>query len=100
MTDRGDPVRRAASLAPRAEIRPRRKAQHTRNVARSEHFILPENPAQDAEMNRTFIMPVVRPGDTGAQCSFVMEGIPTSTLAGQAGTAAAEAQNPETGKAL
>ena len=64
------------------------------------HIILSEDPMLDTEPNRAFVMPGVRPDDTNAQCSFVMEGIPTSTLAGQAGTAAAEANNPETGKAL
>ncbi len=69
-------------------------------VMHAGHIILPEDLTPDAEPNRAFVMPVMRPDDPNARCSFVMEGIPTSTLAGQAGTAAAEANNPETGKAL
>jgi hypothetical protein len=50
---------------------------------------------------RAYVMPVMGPGEErGVKRTYVMDGIPMTTATGQAGTTAAESENPANGRAL
>jgi hypothetical protein len=61
-----------------------------------------EDPQSGADVRlQSVMMPLVGSDEQrGLSRAFVIDRIPTTTLTGQAGTVAAEAQNPETGRAL
>jgi hypothetical protein len=60
-----------------------------------------ESDAQAATQPCAYVMPAVGPAeDGGVRRTYVMDGIPMTTAAGRAGSAATEAENPAKGRAL